>query len=75
MVDISIVGDIKAVLTIFNRRIKEQKHEAWMQYVQELKEKYPLTYHQEKLSGPGVVEKIYEMTRGDAIITTCEMPL
>lgn len=70
MVDISIVGDIKAVLTIFNRRIKEQKHEAWMQYVQELKEKYPLTYHQEKLSGPGVVEKIYEMTRGDAIITT-----
>ena len=70
MVDVSIVGDIKAVLTIFNRRIKEQKHEAWMQYVQELKEKYPLTYHQEKLSGPGVVEKIYEMTRGDAIITT-----
>ena len=70
MVDISIVGDIKAVLTIFNRRIKEQKHEAWMQYVQELKEKYPLSYHQEKLSGPGVVEKIYEMTRGDAIITT-----
>ena len=70
MVDISIVGDIKAVLTIFNKRIKEQKHEEWICHVQELKEKYPLTYHQEKLSGPGVIEKIYEMTGGEAVITT-----
>ena len=36
----------------------------------EIKEKYPLRYHQERLSGPGVIEKIYEMTEGDAIITT-----
>ena len=70
MVDVSIVGDIKAVLTIFNRRIKEKKHEDWTTHVQALKEKYPLTYHQEQLSGPGVVEQIYEMTKGDAIITT-----
>lgn len=70
MVDISIVGDIKAVLTIFNKRIKEQHHPEWIQHVQELKEKYPLTYHQDQLSGPGVIEKIYEMTKGDAIITT-----
>src|SRR5699024_2592196 len=56
MVDISIVGDIKAVLTIFNKRIKEQHHEEWISHVQELKEKYPLRYHQERLSGPGVIE-------------------
>lgn len=70
IVDTAIVGDIKAVLTIFNKRIKEQNHADWIEYIQELKEKYPLTYHQDQLSGPGVVEKIYEMTHGDAIITT-----
>lgn len=70
IVDTAIVGDIKAVLTIFNKRIKEQNHADWIEHIQELKEKYPLTYHQDQLSGPGVVEKIYEMTHGDAIITT-----
>ena len=70
LVDTAIVGDIKAVLTIFNKRIREEHHEKWVAQIQELKEKYPLTYHQEKLSGPGVVEKIYQLTGGDAIITT-----
>ena len=70
IVDTAIVGDIKAVLTIFNKRIKEQNHEEWIRHIQELKEKYPLTYHQDQLSGPGVIEKICEMTHGDAIITT-----
>lgn len=70
IVDTAIVGDIKAVLTIFNKRIKEQNHADWIEHIQELKEKYPLSYHQDQLSGPGVVEKIYEMTHGDAIITT-----
>ena len=35
-----------------------------------MKAKYPMTYHQERLSGPGLIEKIYELTEGDAIITT-----
>ncbi|MCD8019908.1 MAG: biosynthetic-type acetolactate synthase large subunit [Clostridiales bacterium] len=69
-VDIAIVGDVKAVLTIFNKRLKELHHEEWIAYVQELKETYPLTYHQDRLSGPGVVEKILENPHGDAIITT-----
>ncbi|MDO5147251.1 MAG: biosynthetic-type acetolactate synthase large subunit [Eubacteriales bacterium] len=70
MVDTAIVGDIKAVLTIFNKRLKEQHHEEWMERIRELKKKYPLRYHEENLSGPGVVEKIYEMTGGEAIVTT-----
>jgi acetolactate synthase-1/2/3 large subunit len=41
-----------------------------MEQVQELKETYPLTYNHEGLSGPAVIEKIYELTKGDAIITT-----
>lgn len=41
-----------------------------MKEIQDMKAKYPMTYHQERLSGPGLIEKIYELTKGDAIITT-----
>ncbi len=70
LIDVPIIGDVKAVLTILNRRIKQQHHEEWMKEIQDMKEKYPMTYHQERLSGPGLIEKIYEITKGDAIITT-----
>ena len=70
LVDTSIIGDVKAVLTILNRRIAEADHPEWMARIAELKDKYPLTYHQDQLSGPGVVESVYKLTGGDAIITT-----
>lgn len=70
VVDTSIIGDVKAVLTVLNKRIRQAEHPEWVDYIQGLKEKYPLTYHQDKLAGPAIVEKIYELTAGDAIITT-----
>lgn len=70
MVDIPIVGDIKAVLTIINRRLRQLDHKDWIDRIMDLKEKYPLTYHEDRLAGPGIVEKIYEMTKGDAIVVT-----
>ena len=41
-----------------------------MQQISEFKEKYPLTYKKEGLSGPFVMEEIYRQTKGDAIIVT-----
>ena len=35
-----------------------------------MKEKYPLRYDHSQLTGPYVIEKLYELTKGDAIITT-----
>ncbi|MCI5951870.1 MAG: biosynthetic-type acetolactate synthase large subunit [Anaerostipes sp.] len=70
VVDSCIIGDIKAVLTLLNRRLVSQDHKEWIDYIQNLKEKYPLTYQSDVLSGPQVVEKIYEKTQGDAIIVT-----
>ena len=70
LIDTAIIGDVKAVLSILNRRINQQHHEEWMKEIQDMKVKYPMTYHQEHLSGPGLIEKIYELTKGDAIITT-----
>ena len=70
MVDIPIVGDVKAVLTIFNRRIDQLSHKDWIEKITKLKEKYPMKITENVFSGPAVVRKIYEMTHGDAIITT-----
>lgn len=66
----SIIGDIKEVLQILNERITETTHSEWHGKIQEYKEKYPLTYHHETLTGPFIVEEIYRQTNGEAIITT-----
>lgn len=70
LVDACVIGDIKAVLTMLNRRLDTQNHDEWIAHIQELKEKYPLTYKKDVLAGPQVVEKIYEKTNGDALIVT-----
>lgn len=69
-VDVSIVGDIKKVLEILISRMGQADHYAWMSQINRLKNLYPLTYNQDALTGPYVLEKIYELTKGEAIITT-----
>lgn len=66
----SVTGDVKQVLDILNARIEQQDHKDWKQQIADYKEKYPLTYHEEVLAGPFVVEEIYRQTNGDAIICT-----
>lgn len=70
IVDQSVIGDVAKVLDILNSRIEDANHSEWMAYVKEMREKYPLTYHQDRLTGPYIVEKLYELTKGDAIIST-----
>lgn len=70
VVDASIIGDVKEVLKRLNSRIEDHNHDEWLTEVHELKEKYPLKYNEEGLSGPYVIEEIYKITEGDAIITT-----
>lgn len=70
MIDEGVVGDIKETLTLVNERLEQQNHDGWIQKIQEYKEKYPLTYHTESLTGPFVIEEIYRQTKGDAVIVT-----
>ena len=70
LVDMAIFGDVKEVLKRLNPKIKENRHEEWLEEIRELKEKYPLTYDTSVLSGPYIVEDIYKVTQGDAIIVT-----
>ncbi|MDD4370911.1 MAG: biosynthetic-type acetolactate synthase large subunit [Anaerostipes sp.] len=66
----SIVGDVKAILTMLNRRLKKLNHSEWIEETKKNKEKYPLTYDKSVLSCPQIMEEIYKKTAGDAIITT-----
>jgi acetolactate synthase-1/2/3 large subunit len=78
-VDVPIVGDVKRVLTVLNKVLKEEVKEQWdearriwLKQIDVWKRERPLTYtySDEVIKPQFVVEKIYELTKGDAIITT-----
>lgn len=69
-VDMSIVGDIKVVLEAINAKLDKENHKEWMDHIYEMKKEYPLRYNKDILTGPYLMEKIFEVTDGNAIITT-----
>ncbi|HMK43418.1 MAG TPA: biosynthetic-type acetolactate synthase large subunit [Dissulfurispiraceae bacterium] len=78
-VDVPVVGDVKRVLAQLNRTIKEGEQQqwpeirtAWLRQIAAWREEHPLTYLQtaDVIKPQFVVEKIYELTKGNAIITT-----
>lgn len=67
-VDLNINGDVKSVLEIFNSKLEQLYHKEWIDRVMARKDAMPLTYNKDVLTGPYIVEKLYELTKGDAII-------
>ncbi len=65
-----VVGDIRTILACINEKLSQQKHTEWLQRIMSYKEKYPLSYHPDILTGPYVVEEIYRQTKGEAIVVT-----
>ena len=70
IVSAEIIGDLKEVLHILNRNLKQQDHHEWIEKVGSYKEKYPLKYHHDVLTGPFIVEEIYRQTDGNALVVT-----
>lgn len=68
--DVSVVGDLKEILQILDRRLGQKKHPEWLARIAELKEKYPLNYDESALTCPYIIEEIDRLTEGKAIITT-----
>lgn len=69
-VDEAIIGDVKEILARVNAVLQPQKHKDWMEHISDYRKNYGLQVPKEGLSGPYVIEKIYEMTKGDAIMVT-----
>jgi acetolactate synthase-1/2/3 large subunit len=66
----SIIGDAKEVLSRLLQVMEQKKHPDWIAKIEQLKKDYPLTYVKDQLNGPYVMQKLYEITKGEAIITT-----
>jgi acetolactate synthase-1/2/3 large subunit len=77
-VTIPIVGDCKATLKKLNSLLKKEelgqlkkKRGPWLSKIEKWKSTKPLAYEQKDIIKPQyVIEKIYELTKGEAIITT-----
>ncbi len=66
----SVVGDVKVILKKLNARLDPINHEEWLAHIDRLKDMYPMRFDKSTLTGPYIIEQIYEITQGDAIITT-----
>ena len=77
-VAVPVVGDCKITLGHLNNLIKNEdlvnlsgRREKWLNQVEEWKKTKPLAYDQKDIIKPQyVIEKLYEATKGNAIITT-----
>ena len=77
-VDIPVVGDVKHVMVELNKELRAEKEpwdairKSWLKQIDAWREERPLTYEQsdDVIKPQFVIEKLYELTGGDAIIVT-----
>ena len=69
-VDAYVIGDVKVILRKLNARLDPINHDEWIAHIERMKDMYPLRYDKSLLTGPYIIEQIYEATAGDALIVT-----
>jgi len=71
-VDIPVVGDAKTILNQLIDSVEKRKRNGWNDRIEKMKREHPIFYIDEPgvLKPQYVVEQIYEVTKGEAIITT-----
>lgn len=65
-----IIGDVKIVLEKLNSMLEPIKREEWLEEIKNLQKKNPLYYNKNGLKAQYVIEKLSEITKGDALIST-----
>jgi acetolactate synthase-1/2/3 large subunit len=71
-VTVPIVGDVKCVLgQLLEMLDKTPDTTEWLRAIEDWKKKHPLQYtHKNKLSPQYILEELYDLTKGEAIIVT-----
>lgn len=70
-VDYPLVGNIKKILKRLIAKVEKKEQSDWKNKIDEWKRLYPLKYPKDDVLRPNyIVERLYELTKGDAIITT-----
>ncbi len=66
-----LVGNVKKILSYLCKQAEQQQRSEWIQKIKQWKADYPLKYKQDNVLRPQhIMETIYEMTNGEAVITT-----
>ncbi|MFP6895146.1 MAG: biosynthetic-type acetolactate synthase large subunit [Roseibacillus sp.] len=69
--DVQIIGDAKAALVELNKRVSKLDTEEWLTHLAGYKKKYPLGYKKQGgLRMQHVIDELYNLTKGNAIIAT-----
>ncbi|MCK8826200.1 biosynthetic-type acetolactate synthase large subunit [Natroniella acetigena] len=72
-VDVPIVGDVKRILVKLNKVVEKNNREAWLNQIKEWKlldSKQEESREDKKLSAKPIIEEIFNLTNGEALITT-----
>lgn len=71
-VDVPIVGDLKSVLTLLNKRVKPATRVDWIEHVEELKRQHPMMHERrtDELLPQYIIQQLSEITDGRAVIVT-----
>lgn len=71
-VDYPLVGNVKQILQTLLKGVNPKENPDWIAQINEWKEQYPLKYAKsnEILRPQYIIERLYELTQGDSIITT-----
>jgi len=70
-VDYPLTGNIKNILKEIINRVSDRVENGWNKEISQWKEQYPLKYQKDGVLRPHyVIERLYELTKGQAIITT-----
>jgi acetolactate synthase-1/2/3 large subunit len=66
-----LTGNVKKILKHLTAKLDKKEYSQWNSKVDEWKKEYPLKYQKDGSLKPCyIVERIYELTKGDALITT-----
>ena len=68
--DASVVGDALEILKRVNAKLEQQDRHEWLEHIHDYEKQYPMAYRKDCLNGRLIMEKIYELTKGEAIIST-----
>ncbi len=71
-VDVPIVGDCRNVLADINKQVKAPSIKEWVSALKKMKKEHPLGYRDSEITikPQYVVEKIEELTKGEALVCT-----
>lgn len=70
-VDVPIVGDVRHVLERLIPLVKPLDTKEWLEQIRTWKNEHPLRYEDgDKIRAQYVIEKIYEVTHGEAVVTS-----